>query len=138
MIEIKGNSNNKASVIQKPVQAYIESGENAVFYVRPFDAFVESELERLMRDTKRMANMFRKEANNHVTITQLERGRLYRIEADHPISMKEYPTSFWGILHKMFCGYAREICVETMTQARYYKAIVANEYIEQKTKLYVA
>lgn len=134
MIEIKGNSDNRASVSHRPIEEYVENGAISVFYVRPFDDQVKAELERLMLDTKKMAIRTGKPVEADIT----EKGGVYRVAASHPISLKEYPHSFWGMLHRMFSAYAREVRIEEMTKARYYKAIVSHEYITQESRLYVA
>lgn len=134
MIEMKGNSDNRVSVSNRPIEEYVEKGMKSVFYVRSFDPKMDVVIEKLMVDTKEMAIRTGKPAE--VVITQ--NGGVYRVEANHPISLNEYPLCFWGMLHRMFSAFAREILIEEDTKARYYRAIVSHEYIAQKTRLYVA
>lgn len=115
IMSINGGRNFKASMISM----YQENGV-AVFYVRPFSEELKADLERLMTDTYRVFQ----------TTDISEKNGTYRIASKESLSGLDFFESFWGILFRRFSAEAKHVCLDPITEEKYYGVIFSHQYIE--------
>lgn len=115
MMSINGGRNFKASMISM----YQENGI-AVFYVRPFSEELKADLDRLMVDTYRVSQ----------TTDITEKNGTYRISSKETLSGLDFYESFWGILFRRFSAEAKHVCLDPVTEEKYYSVIFSHQYIE--------
>lgn len=114
-MQISGGKNYKAQMISM----YQENGM-AVFYVRPFSEELKAELDRLMKDTPRVS------ASTDIT----EKNGTYRVASKESAFGIDFNFSMWGILFRRFSAEAKHVCLDPITEEKYYEAIFSHEYIE--------
>lgn len=97
-----------------------QENERAVFYVRPFSAEIKADLDRLMKDTCKVST------TTHIT----ERNGTYRVASEEKLEGIDFFQSFWGILFRRFLAESKYVCMDPLTEEKYYGIILSHEYIE--------
>lgn len=113
---IQGGHNNNVLMFSN----YQEDG-HAVFYVRPFSERTKNDLDRLVVDAPRVSG-----SNTSI----VEKNGAYRVSAKESIDSIDFMSSFWGILFRRFMAESKTVCVDPLTEEKYYGLIFSNEYIE--------
>ena len=90
-----------------------------VFYVRPFSEEVKADLERLVKDCKKVCG--------NVAIT--EKNGTYAISTDEKVSHATFMEGFWGILFRKFSAESRHACVDPINEEKYYAVIFSESFI---------
>ena len=114
-ISISGGKNFNATVISM----YQENGL-AVFYVRPFSEELKEDLERLMTDVGRVSK------TTHIT----NKNGTYRIASNEKLAGMDFVQSMWGILFRRFKSESNRVCLDPITEEKYYSVIFSHQYIE--------
>lgn len=113
MAIIKGN---------KHMNAMIMYQENAypVFYVRPFSEDVKKDLDRLVDDVRSVSSN---------TIVSESNGT-YRISSFTSMENLDFMNSLWGMLLRRFLAESKTVCMDPVTEEKYYKLIISHQFIE--------
>ena len=90
-----------------------------VFYVRPFSEEVKADLERLVKDCKKVCG--------NVAIT--EKNGTYAISTDEKITKENFRKGLWGILFVKFLNQSHEVCVDPINEEKYYAVIFSESFI---------
>ena len=114
-MQFTGGKNNKAQMISM----YQENGL-AVFYVRPFSEELKADLDRLMVDTYKVSQ----------TTDITEKNGTYRVASRETLAGINFYESFWGILFRRFRAESNHVCLDPITEEKYYGVIFSHEYIE--------
>lgn len=115
IMQISGGKNFNASMIS----LYQENGL-AVFYVRPFSEELKADLDRLMKDVPRVSK----------TTEITERNGTYRVSSKETLAGLDFFESTWGILFRRFSSESRHVCMDPITEEKYYSVIFSHQYIE--------
>ena len=103
----------------------------SVFYVRPFTEELTQELEEQMRMMEKAGE------NRKVVIT--EQDGVYKFASTYEVTIQNFVgCNLWGMYFRRFSAAARDTLVEQMTQKRYYKAVMSNEFIASNSRVYAA
>lgn len=116
-MQISGGINFNVSMIYH----YQENGF-AVFYVRPFSEELKADLDRLMS----MKEFFTTTKQTNIT----EINGTYRIASEESLIGMNFMESFWGMLFRRFCSESKRVCLDSITEEKYYGAIISYKYIE--------
>lgn len=114
-MQFTGGKNNKAQMISM----YQENGL-AVFYVRPFSEELKADLDRLMVDTYKVSQ----------TTDITEKNGTYRVASRETLGGINFYESFWGILFRRFRAESNHVCLDPITEEKYYGVIFSHKYIE--------
>lgn len=101
---------------------------NQVFYVRPFSNELKADLDRLIVDVRKVAE--------NVSIT--EKDGTYCVATNQPHFKDAFMESFWGILFRRFSAEANRVCVDPITEEKYYVLIFSSEFIKPCARRLVA
>lgn len=96
---------------------YDKESKSRVFYVRPFSQEIKDDLDRLIVDAKKVAK--------DVSITEQE--GTYAIKTDSNMPFLE---GFWGILFRRFVSESKRVCVDPITEEKYYVLLFSSEFIK--------
>lgn len=102
--------------------------ENNVFYVRPFSDELKRDLDRLVMDANKVSDS--------VTIT--ENDGTYTIATTAEITKAYFIESFWGMLYRRFLAESKRVCIDPVSEERYYVLIFSQEFITPCERLLVA
>lgn len=115
IVHLAGGKNFNASLI-----SVYQENERAVFYVRPYTQELKDDLDRLMKDTPKVSKA--------TDIT--EKNGTYRVSSREKLAGLDFYQSFWGILFRRFMSESKHVCLDPITEEKYYGVIFSHEYIE--------
>ena len=108
-----------------------------VFHVRPFTEQMTEELEE---------NLKMLSAKDYGVVATKKDG-VYTFKTDYLVTPGNFFESscegmsignMWGMLFRRYSAAAHDTLVEQMTEKRYYKVVVSNEFIESSDRVYAA
>ncbi len=99
---------------------YDEKNGTQVFYVRPFSEEVKADLDRLVNDAHKVSGK--------ISIT--EQNGTYAIATEEKIAAINFIESFWGILFRRFASEARRVCIDPISEEKYYAVIFSASFIQ--------
>ena len=106
-----------------------KSGDNTTaFHVRPFSEEVKTDLDRLIRDVHKISSD---------TII-VECDGTYTISTNSEITEQNFFESFWGMLFRRFYSESKRVCVDPITEEKFYAIIFSEEFIEPCERLLAA
>lgn len=95
-------------------------GENGnIFFVRPFSEEVRNDLDRLAKDARK--------ASYGTTI--IETDGTYAISTNQVIDERTFVESFWGMLFRRFLSESKRVCVDPISNEKFYAVILSGEFI---------
>ena len=112
-IKVTGNKNMNAMIMY-------QENDYPVFYVRPFSEETKNDLDRLIEDVRRVSP--------HTIIT--EKNGTYRVSSRISMDDLDFMSSMWGILLRRFLAESKTVCMDPVTEEKYYKLIISHEFIE--------
>ena len=115
IMHLSGGKNFNASLI-----ALYQENDLAVFYVRPYTQELKDDLDRLMKDTPRVSK------TTEITV----RNGTYRVSSREKLAGLDFYQSFWGILFRRFMSESKHVCLDPITEEKYYGVIFSHQYIE--------
>lgn len=99
---------------------YDKKNGKQVFYVRPFSEEVKADLDRLVNDAHKVSG--------NISIT--EQNGTYAIATDDKISATTFAECFWGILFRRFASESRRVCIDPISEEKYYAVIFSASFIQ--------
>lgn len=99
---------------------YDEKNGKQVFYVRPFSEEVKSDLDRLVNDVNKVSG--------NISIT--EKNGTYAIATGEKINATTFVECFWGMLFRRFASEARRVCIDPISEEKYYAVIFSASFIQ--------
>lgn len=96
---------------------YDKESKSRVFYVRPFSKELKDDLDRLIVDAQKVAE--------NVSIS--EKDGTYAIKTT---SEGGFMEGFWGILFRRFMSESKRVCIDPITEEKYYVLIFSPEFIK--------
>lgn len=94
-----------------------KENKSRVFYVRPFSQEIKEDLDRLVVDAQKVAE--------DVFITEKEGTYAIRTTSDKP-----FMEGLWGILFRRFVSESKRVCVDPITEEKYYVLLFSSEFIK--------
>ena len=105
-----------------------KTDDDTEFYVRPFSEEIKMELDRLMVNIPKVSK------NTFIT----EHNGTYVISTDVEIDQKSFNESLWGILFRRFYVEAQRVCVDPITEEKFYAVIFSEQFIYPCERLMAA
>ena len=100
------------------VELFLDQESNCrKFYVRPFSQEIKEDLDRLIVDVRKVSD--------DVFIT--EKNGTYTIKTT---SNQFFMDGMWGILFRRFISESNRVCVDPITEEKYYVLIFSSKFIE--------
>lgn len=96
---------------------YDKESKSRVFYVRPFSKELKDDLDRLIVDAHKVAE----------TVSIYEKDGTYAIKTT---SEGGFMEGFWGILFRRFMSESKRVCIDPITEEKYYVLIFSPEFIK--------
>lgn len=90
-----------------------------VFYVRPFSEELKKDLDRLVKDVRKVSG------NTEI----IEKNGTYAISTGDDISGTSFYESFWGMLFRRFMSESKRVCLDPITEEHYYVVIFSDKFI---------
>lgn len=100
---------------------YDVNGSKQVFYVRPFSEEIKCDLERLMTDVDKVCEK--------ISITKKEGTYIISTVASGKDDIQPFMEGMWGILFRKFMSESHHVCVDPITEEKYYAVIFSSEFI---------
>ena len=115
IVHLAGGKNFNASLI-----SVYQENELAVFYVRPYTQELKDDLNRLMKDASKVSK----------TTEITEKDGTYRVSSREKLAGLDFVQSFWGILFRRYMAESKYVCLDPITEEKYYGVIFSHQYIE--------